>query len=71
MVEAIASVTGTPPQLSTSGGTSDARFIAPFAEVVEFGLIGQTMHQVDEHTSLGDLDVLTEIYRQILSRYFD
>ena len=71
VAEAIASVTGKPPQLSTSGGTSDARFIAPFADVVEFGLIGQTMHQVDEHTSLGDLDVLTEIYRQILIRYFD
>ena len=68
---AIEDVTGRKPELSTSGGTSDARFIAPFAEVVEFGLIGQTMHQVDEHTSLADLDILTKIYRQILTRYFD
>ena len=71
VAEAIASVTGRTPQLSTSGGTSDARFIAPYADVVEFGLIGQTMHQVDEHTNLDDLDKLTEIYRQILSKYFD
>ena len=71
VAEAIASVTGRTPQLSTSGGTSDARFIAPYADVVEFGLIGQTMHQVDEHTNLDDLDKLTEIYRQILAKYFD
>ena len=67
---AIKDVTGGTPALSTSGGTSDARFIAPFAEVVEFGLIGQTMHQVDEHTNLEDLTLLTEIYRRVLSRYF-
>ncbi len=67
---AIADITGKTPVLSTSGGTSDARFIAPFAEVVEFGLIGQTMHQVDEHTRLDDLTVLTNIYQQILTRYF-
>ena len=70
VANAIAEVTGRTPELSTSGGTSDARFIAPFAEVVEFGLIGQTMHQVDEHTSLQDLEQLTAIYRQILLRYF-
>ncbi len=67
---AIADVTGKQPTLSTSGGTSDARFIAPFADVVEFGLVGQTMHQVDEHTSLDDLTTLTNIYQQILTRYF-
>ena len=67
---AIEDVTGRKPELSTSGGTSDARFIAPFAEVVEFGLVGQTMHQVDENTPLDDLTTLTQIYSSILSRYF-
>jgi len=67
---AIEDVTGRRPELSTSGGTSDARFIAPFAEVVEFGLVGQTMHQVDERTPLDDLTVLTQIYKNILHRYF-
>ena len=69
--DAIADITGTLPALSTSGGTSDARFIAPFADVVEFGLIGQTMHQIDEFTAIDDLTMLAEIYRRILHRYFN
>jgi succinyl-diaminopimelate desuccinylase len=67
---AIKGVTGNEPQLSTTGGTSDARFIKDYCPVLEFGLVGQTMHQVDEHTSVGDLATLTAVYRAILDRYF-
>jgi len=67
---AISDVTGKQPQLSTSGGTSDARFFAPFTEVLEFGLVGQTMHKVDEAVALDDLTLLTDIYRRILTQYF-
>ena len=63
-------VTGLTPQLSTSGGTSDARFIKDYCPVLEFGLVGQTMHQVDERTALADLATLTAVYRAILDRYF-
>jgi succinyl-diaminopimelate desuccinylase len=58
------------PTLSTTGGTSDARFIKNYCPVLEFGLVGQTMHQVDERTPLADLTMLTEVYRAILDRYF-
>ncbi len=64
--DAIEAVTGRQPKLSTSGGTSDARFIKDYCPVVEFGLVGQTMHMVDEHVALGDLETLTEIYRRFL-----
>jgi succinyl-diaminopimelate desuccinylase len=67
---AIKDVTGSEPKLSTSGGTSDARFIKDYCPVLEFGLVGQTMHQVDEHTTVADLATLTAVYRQILDRYF-
>jgi succinyl-diaminopimelate desuccinylase len=69
-VAAIEEVTGRKPELSTSGGTSDARFIAGYCPVIEFGLVGQTMHQVDERTPVADLDKLTKIYRGVLDRYF-
>jgi succinyl-diaminopimelate desuccinylase len=67
---AIKDVTGREPKLSTTGGTSDARFIKHYCPVLEFGLVGQTMHQVDEHTTVADLATLTAIYRKILDRYF-
>jgi succinyl-diaminopimelate desuccinylase len=67
---AISTATGRTPQLSTTGGTSDARFIKDYCPVLEFGLVGQTMHQVDERTTLADLTALTAIYRSILDRYF-
>ena len=67
---AIKDVTGREPKLSTSGGTSDARFIKDYCPVLEFGLVGQTMHQVDERTTVADLATLTAIYRKILDRYF-
>jgi len=67
---AIAEVTGRTPALSTAGGTSDARFIKDYCPVLEFGLVGQTMHQVDERTAVDDLVMLTAVYRKILERYF-
>jgi succinyl-diaminopimelate desuccinylase len=67
---AIAEVTGRKPDLSTTGGTSDARFIKDYCPVVEFGLVGQTMHQVDERTPVADLTALTAIYRKVLEKYF-
>ncbi len=67
---AVKEVTGRVPKLSTSGGTSDARFIKNYCPVLEFGLAGQTMHQVDERTPVADLTILTAIYRKILDRYF-
>ena len=70
VVDAIAKVTGRKPELSTSGGTSDARFITQYCPVVEFGLVGQTMHAIDERVPLADLRALTTIYRSILDRYF-
>jgi succinyl-diaminopimelate desuccinylase len=70
VVEAIAAATGRNPQLSTSGGTSDARFIKDYCPVLEFGLVGKTMHQVDEHVPTAELAALTAIYRRILDRYF-
>jgi succinyl-diaminopimelate desuccinylase len=69
-VSAIEQVTGRTPELSTSGGTSDARFISSYCPVIEFGLVGQTMHQIDERTPVSDLEKLTKIYRGVLDRYF-
>ena len=60
-VAAIEEVTGRRPELSTSGGTSDARFISSYCPVIEFGLVGQTMHQIDERTPLCDLEKLTRV----------
>src|SRR5579872_6495919 len=70
-VAAIEEVTGRKPELSTSGGTSDARFISSYCPVIEFGLVGQTMHQIDERAAVSDLEKLTRVYRGILERYFD
>jgi succinyl-diaminopimelate desuccinylase len=69
--DAIAKVTGRHPQLSTSGGTSDARFIKDYCPVVEFGLVNATMHKIDECVATADLVALTAIYRRILDRYFN
>ena len=68
--KAVAEVTGRKPALSTTGGTSDARFITAYCPVVEFGLVGRTMHQVDERVPVSDLRALTLIYRKIIDRYF-
>ncbi|MFD1329292.1 succinyl-diaminopimelate desuccinylase [Mycoplana ramosa] len=67
---AIEAAIGRVPQLSTTGGTSDARFIKDYCPVVEFGLVGQTMHMVDERVSVADLETLTMIYETFLARWF-
>ncbi|AWN42072.1 succinyl-diaminopimelate desuccinylase [Methylobacterium durans] len=67
---AIEAETGLRPELSTTGGTSDARFIKDACPVVEFGLVGETMHQVDERVPVADLERLTAIYRRVLEAYF-
>ena len=67
---AIEDVTGRRPELNTGGGTSDARFITRYCPVIEFGLVGQTMHKVDERTPVSDLEKLTKIYRGVMDRYF-
>ncbi len=68
--DAVEAVTGRRPALSTSGGTSDARFIKNYCPVVEFGLVGETMHQVDERAAVADLVALTAIYRRFLDSWF-
>ncbi|WP_162654493.1 succinyl-diaminopimelate desuccinylase [Lentilitoribacter sp. Alg239-R112] len=67
---AIAAVLGAKPQSSTTGGTSDARFIKDYCPVVEFGLVGQTMHMVDERARVADVEKLTEIYHEFLKSWF-
>ena len=66
----IKKITKIKPKLSTSGGTSDARFIRKISPCVEFGLVGKTMHKVDEAVSVSDLKRLTNIYKNILETYF-
>jgi succinyl-diaminopimelate desuccinylase len=70
IADAIERETGIRPKLSTTGGTSDARFIKSVCPVVEFGLVGQTMHQVDERVPVADLDRLAAIYQRVLEAYF-
>ena len=71
MQAAITEGTGKKAELSTNGGTSDARFITHLCPVAEFGLVGQTMHKVDEHVSIDDIDQLTAIYLAMLTRFFE
>ena len=66
----IKKITGIKPKLSTSGGTSDARFIKNISPCLEFGLVGKTMHKIDESVSVSDLKKLTKIYENILVSYF-
>ena len=67
---AVEGVTGTRPQLSTGGGTSDARFIKDYCPVVELGVVGTTMHQVDERVPVSELHKLTSIYARFLENWF-
>ncbi|MGX4675569.1 succinyl-diaminopimelate desuccinylase [SAR92 clade bacterium H246] len=70
-VASIKQVTGMDTELSTAGGTSDGRFIAPMGtQVVELGPINATIHQIDENTNVAELDVLTDIYQALLQRLF-
>ncbi len=66
---AVHEVTGRIPKLSTSGGTSDARFIKDYCPVVEFGLVNRTIHQVDERVALQDLEMLTQIYERFIQSF--
>mgnify|MGYP001572761497 CR=1 FL=1 len=70
LAAAVAEIAGRRPALSTSGGTSDARFIRAYCPVAEFGLVGKTMHQIDERVAVADLELLTRIYRRAIERYF-
>ena len=67
---AVEDVTGRRPKLSTSGGTSDARFIKDTCPVVELGLVNATIHAVDERVALADLEALERIYERVMERYF-
>jgi len=70
MSRAIEQVTGRKPELSTTGGTSDARFIKDYCPVAEFGMVGRTMHKVDEEVALADIERLARIYEGILDGFF-
>jgi succinyl-diaminopimelate desuccinylase len=70
LTRAIEQVTGRRPELSTTGGTSDARFIHWYCPVAEFGLVGLTMHKVDERVPVADLTALADVYRAVLDLYF-
>lgn len=68
---AVEAETGVTPVLSTSGGTSDARFVRAHCPVVEFGLVGQSMHQVDEHVQVAQIEQLKSVYSRVLKDYFE
>ena len=70
MQGAVEKVTGKKPVLSTSGGTSDARFITTICPVAEFGLVGKTMHQINEHVDAADIDLLANVYHEMLVQFF-
>ncbi len=70
VAQAVADVTGHAPELSTSGGTSDARFIRALCPVIEVGLVGKTMHQVDERAPVEEIRTLQRVYSRIIARYF-
>lgn len=66
LVAAVENVIGKTPELSTTGGTSDARFIKNMCPVVEFGLVGATMHKIDEHVAVADIETLSDIYLNVI-----
>ncbi|MDO6456982.1 succinyl-diaminopimelate desuccinylase [Celeribacter halophilus] len=70
VAEAVAKSTGVTPELSTTGGTSDARFIKNHCPVVEFGLVGKTMHKVDEHVEVAHITALKDVYSSLIGDYF-
>jgi succinyl-diaminopimelate desuccinylase len=70
LVESCREVLGVEPELSTTGGTSDARFIKDYCPVIEFGMASGTMHKVDERVGLDDIANLTRVYQEVLKRYF-
>lgn len=68
--DAVEAATGRRPEASTTGGTSDARFIRAMCPVLELGLVGQTMHQIDERVPVAEIEALSEVYRQVIEGYF-
>jgi len=68
--DAVQAATGRRPEASTTGGTSDARFIRAMCPVLELGLVGQTMHQIDERAPVAEIEALTEIYRRVIGTFF-
>ena len=70
VARAVQAETGRVPEYSTSGGTSDARFVKDHCPVVEFGLVGKTMHQVDERVEVAQIHALKAIYTRVLRDYF-
>ncbi|MEM8826838.1 MAG: succinyl-diaminopimelate desuccinylase, partial [Pseudomonadota bacterium] len=70
VADSVAAETGVVPELSTSGGTSDARFIRRLCPVVEFGLVGTSMHKVGEHVPIAEVEALSRVYGRILNGYF-
>ncbi|HEU4838327.1 MAG TPA: succinyl-diaminopimelate desuccinylase [Micavibrio sp.] len=70
VADSVAAIAGIRPAMTTSGGTSDARFIARYCPVVEAGMVNKSIHQVDEYCKLADLEQCTAIYQEILKRYF-
>ncbi len=71
IADAAEKIVGQRPKLSTNGGTSDARFITNICPVAEFGLVGKTMHKIDEQVAVEDIDSLTDIYTHILNSFFE
>lgn len=69
--DAVEAATGRRPEASTTGGTSDARFIRSMCPVLELGLVGQTMHQVDERAPVAEIEALAEVYRRVITTFFD
>ena len=70
LVDSVKEVTGLSPELSTTGGTSDARFIRKYCPVIEFGGVGKTMHKINEHVEVEDIRILSDIYLVLLRRFF-
>jgi succinyl-diaminopimelate desuccinylase len=68
--DAVEAVAGRRPEASTTGGTSDARFIRALCPVLELGLVGQTMHQIDERAPVAEIEALADIYRRVIETYF-
>tara|TARA_Y100000588_G_scaffold315661_1_gene343878 strand:+ start:2561 stop:3733 length:1173 start_codon:yes stop_codon:yes gene_type:complete len=70
LIASVKEVLGVSPELSTTGGTSDARFIRNYCPVIEFGIVGKTMHKINEHVNVEDIKALTDVYSALLRRFF-
>jgi succinyl-diaminopimelate desuccinylase len=69
--DAVEAATGRRPEASTTGGTSDARFIRALCPVLELGLVGQTMDQIDERAPVAEIEALAEVYRRVIGTFFE